>query len=108
MLWQPLCYHFDSFFKSRTAVLQAEIEARPLLFNNFMTMTADETPIYNSVPGYEALRKTLDAKLAEHNESNTVMDLVLFQQVPGTHLSPKLGHVSPSRLPRLLCHFLGS
>ncbi len=61
--------------------MQAEIEARPLIFNNFMTMTADEMPIYNTVTGYEALRKTLDAKLAEHNESNTVMDLVLFQQV---------------------------
>ena len=46
-----------------------------------MTMTADEMPIYNAVPGYETLRKTLDAKLAEYNESNTVMDLVLFQQV---------------------------
>ncbi|KAK9866454.1 hypothetical protein WJX84_011662 [Apatococcus fuscideae] len=65
--------HFDD-------IPQAEVESRPLLFNNFMTMTADEIPIYNSVPGYEALRKTLDAKLAEHNESNTVMDLVLFQQ----------------------------
>ncbi len=61
--------------------MQAEIESRPLLFNDFMTMTADEVPIYNQVSGYEALRKTLDAKLAEHNESNTVMDLVLFQQV---------------------------
>ena len=66
--------------------MQAEVEARPLIFNNFMTMTADETPIYNIVPGYEALRKTLDAKLAEHNESNTVMDLVLFQQVHSCHV----------------------
>ena len=60
--------------------LQAEIEARPLLYNNFMTVTADDTPVYNVVPGYEQLRKTLNDKLAEYNESNAVMDLVLFQQ----------------------------
>ena len=60
--------------------LQAEVEARPLLYNNFMTVAADDTPIYNVVPGYEQLRKTLNDKLAEYNESNAVMDLVLFQQ----------------------------
>lgn len=59
---------------------QAEVEARPLLYNNFMTVTADDTPVYNVVPGYEQLRKTLNDKLAEYNESNAVMDLVLFQQ----------------------------
>ncbi len=63
-----------------TLQLQAEVEARPLLYNNFMTVTADDTPIYNVVPGYEQLRKTLNDKLAEYNESNAVMDLVLFQQ----------------------------
>lgn len=56
------------------------MEIRPLLYNNFMTVTADDTPIYNAVPGYEQLRKTLNDKLAEYNESNAVMDLVLFQQ----------------------------
>ncbi|KAL0038617.1 hypothetical protein WJX79_000048 [Trebouxia sp. C0005] len=61
-------------------VNQAEVEARPLLYNNFMTVAADDTPIYNVVPGYEQLRKTLNDKLAEYNESNAVMDLVLFQQ----------------------------
>jgi len=63
-----------------TLQLQAEVEARPLLYNNFMTVAADDTPIYNVVPGYEQLRKTLNDKLAEYNESNAVMDLVLFQQ----------------------------
>lgn len=62
------------------ALLQAEIEARPLLYNNFMTMTAEDNPVYNAVPGYDQLRKTLNDKLAEYNESNAVMDLVLFQQ----------------------------
>lgn len=60
--------------------LQGEVEARPLLYNNFMTVTADDNPVYNAVPGYEQLRKTLNDKLAEYNESNAVMDLVLFQQ----------------------------
>lgn len=35
-------------------------------------------PIYTDVPGYEALSKLLAEKLAEHNESNAAMDLVLF------------------------------
>lgn len=45
-----------------------------------MTFTADETPVYAAVPGYEQLRKVLDDKLNEYNESNAIMDLVLFQQ----------------------------
>ena len=61
-------------------LLQAEVEARPLLYNNFMTVTAEDNPVYNAVPGYDQLRKTLNDKLAEYNESNAVMDLVLFQQ----------------------------
>jgi dynein heavy chain, axonemal len=66
--------------------VQAEIESRPLLYGNFMTFQED-TPIYDSIPNYEVLRKTLDAKLAEYNESNPAMDLVLFQQVC-THSFP--------------------
>ena len=61
--------------------MQAEIEARPLLFTSFMAQDADENPVYASVPSFEVLRTALDARLAEHNESNAVMDLVLFQQV---------------------------
>eukprot|EP00891_Asterochloris_glomerata_P002883 jgi/Astpho2/2883/Aster-01037 len=61
-------------------VNQTEVEARPLLFSNFMTVTADDSPVYNNVPSFDTLRKTLDEKLAEYNESNAVMDLVLFQQ----------------------------
>lgn len=61
-------------------LLQAEVEARPLLYNNFMTVTADDNPVYNAVPGYDQLRKALNDKLTEYNESNAVMDLVLFQQ----------------------------
>jgi dynein heavy chain len=37
-------------------------------------------PLYAPVPSYEALKKVLEEKLAEYNETNAVMDLVLFQQ----------------------------
>ncbi len=57
------------------------MEARPLLFGSFIMTDTEEQPVYAAVPGYEALRATLDAKLAEYNESNAAMDLVLFQQV---------------------------
>lgn len=47
-----------------------------------MAQDADEgAAVYTSVPSFEVLRTALDARLAEHNESNPVMDLVLFQQV---------------------------
>ena len=35
------------------------------------------------VSTYDVLRKALDDKLKEYNETNAVMDLVLFQQVGG-------------------------
>lgn len=42
--------------------------------------SADETPLYAPVPTYESLKKALEDKLNEYNETNAVMDLVLFQQ----------------------------
>jgi dynein heavy chain len=36
--------------------------------------------LYTPVPTYESLKKALEDKLAEYNETNAVMDLVLFQQ----------------------------
>jgi dynein heavy chain len=42
--------------------------------------SADDTPLYTPVPTYESLKKALEDKLAEYNETNAVMDLVLFQQ----------------------------
>jgi dynein heavy chain len=58
----------------------AAIEERPLLFTSFMTTTPEDEPVYNSVPRYDALKKVLEDKLGEYNETNAVMDLVLFQQ----------------------------
>ena len=40
--------------------------------------------MYAELPGYEELRRVLNGKLAEYNETNTSMDLVLFQQA-NTH-----------------------
>lgn len=43
-------------------------------------VSPDDTPLYTPVPGYDQLKKILEDKLAEYNETNAVMDLVLFQQ----------------------------
>ena len=56
------------------------VEERPLLYTSFMVSTPEDLPVYTFVPNYDALRKVLDDKLREYNESNAVMDLVLFQQ----------------------------
>lgn len=58
----------------------AAIEERPLLYTSFMTTTAEDMPVYNSVPSYDSLKKVLEDKLNEYNETNAVMELVLFQQ----------------------------
>jgi hypothetical protein len=42
--------------------------------------SADDTPLYAAVSGYDVLKKTLEDKLNEYNETNAVMELVLFQQ----------------------------
>merc|ERR1711871_175450 len=55
-----------------------EVFSDPLIFTNFMELHAG-LPIYVAVDEYTKLKDTLDAKLAEYNESNTIMDLVLFQ-----------------------------
>ena len=49
--------------------------------------------MYTELPGYEELRKALDFKLAEYNEMNTSMDLVLFQQV---HTPPVILAAQPA------------
>ena len=56
------------------------MEARPLLFGSFQETDAEGRPVYAELPGYEELRGVLNGKLAEYNEMNTSMDLVLFQQ----------------------------
>lgn len=65
---------------------QVELVTRPSLF--FATCDeADpsEQPVYEEVNAAASLRTTLEAKLVEYNESNPVMDLVLFDQVRIDH-----------------------
>ena len=58
----------------------AEVEARPIIWNSFQKATPDETPVYYFTDDYAKLQKVLTEKLAEHNDSRPVMDLVLFNQ----------------------------
>jgi dynein heavy chain len=58
----------------------AAVEEQPLIYTNFMTFNAEEEPIYLGANQFAKLKKTLEDKLEEHNESNAVMDLVLFNQ----------------------------
>ena len=66
--------------------LQPVIEAQPNLFTPFVTTSAEDTPVYTPAGDEASLRALLTAKMAEHNESNVAMDLVLFQQV-GSNLN---------------------
>jgi dynein heavy chain len=43
-------------------------------------VNSDGNPVYAPVATYDSLKKVLEEKLAEYNETNAVMDLVLFQQ----------------------------
>lgn len=79
-------YKFDEF---RTAVTKkffddcggmTAVEERPLLYCSFLQSSPDDVPIYTAVSSYEVLKKALEDKLREYNETNAVMDLVLFQQ----------------------------
>ena len=45
-----------------------------------MQVNGDGNPVYAPVATYDSLKKVLEEKLAEYNETNAVMDLVLFQQ----------------------------
>jgi dynein heavy chain len=57
-----------------------EVEARPVSYNAFQQFDNNDEGAYCACASYEKLNKTLVEKLAEHNESNPVMDLVLFNQ----------------------------
>ena len=72
------------------------MEARPLLFGSFLETDAEDRPVYAELPGYEELRRVLNGKLAEYNETNSSMDLVLFQQASTCnlhHVQNKRDHV---------------
>lgn len=60
--------------------LQAVVDAQPNLFTPFARVSADEQPLYAPEDNEEALQALLMAKMAEYNETNVAMNLVLFQQ----------------------------
>ena len=49
---------------------QADIEARPLLFCSFVRRDANDQPVLAPVSDWAQLRKALEERLAEYNESN--------------------------------------
>ena len=51
------------------------------MWGNFMVLNSEDEPLYAPVGNYDKLRPALTTKLAEYNEANAAMDLVLFQQV---------------------------
>mmetsp|Transcript_13737 Transcript_13737/g.31794 ORF Transcript_13737/g.31794 Transcript_13737/m.31794 type:complete len:4493 (-) Transcript_13737:49-13527(-) len=55
-----------------------KVNARPLVFASFVT--PQENPPYIGISDAAKLKKLLDDKLTEYNESNAVMNLVLFEQ----------------------------
>ena len=83
----PVIRHSLSFKQAMSELelkakgVQAEVEAAPNLWGNFMQMSGEDVPLYAAVGGYDALRPVLTTKLGEYNESNAAMELVLFQQV---------------------------
>jgi len=65
----------------RTVFLtQIEVEAQPNLFTPFTNVSNDDLPVYTAAGEEGALPSLLTAKMAEYNETNVAMNLVLFQQ----------------------------
>ena len=52
--------------------------AHPNIFTSFCTATADDSAPYLPIKGWEQLQKMLELKLGEYNDTNAVMNLVLF------------------------------
>ncbi|KIY98975.1 dynein heavy chain, partial [Monoraphidium neglectum] len=79
----------DSYNKSAVAIAKKYLalpdidefyrkkDPRPLMFSHFARGMADKT--YDEVPDFQHLYKVLTEALLEYNETNAVMDLVLFE-----------------------------
>ncbi|GMH57655.1 hypothetical protein TL16_g02438 [Triparma laevis f. inornata] len=57
-----------------------ELFAAPNIFTSFATSTIDDQPAYLPISDMPQLKSVLEEKLAEYNESNPIMELVLFEQ----------------------------
>lgn len=61
--------------------VQAAIEMQPNLFTPFTNVSSEDLPVYTAAENVESLQALLNSKMAEYNESNVAINLVLFQQV---------------------------
>jgi dynein heavy chain len=52
----------------------------PLIYTSFIAMCKGHEPSYKPIEEMDELKQVLEAKLAEYNETVSVMDLVLFNQ----------------------------
>jgi dynein heavy chain len=75
-----------------------ELTAEPLVFTSFVTPNHGGDPVYLPVRTQEEFAACVKDKLTEYNESNTIMDLVLFQAA--------LQHVS--RIARIIANPAGN
>ena len=57
-----------------------ELFAVPNIFSSFATSTIDEVPAYLPISDMSQLKSVLEDKLKEYNDSNPIMELVLFEQ----------------------------
>ncbi|CAB1116950.1 unnamed protein product [Ectocarpus sp. CCAP 1310/34] len=64
--------------KKHLSEFQAEMFKQPVIFTTFCGK--GNSSAYTCVPDAPTLKNTLDGKLQEYNESNPMMDLVLFDQ----------------------------
>ena len=97
----------------------AREKAKPLIFCHFAGGV--EEKIYNDIAEYSKLQKILEDTLAEYNETNAVMDLVLFEDAmkhicrisriisnPGGHaLLVGVGGSGKQSLSKLAAHLCG-
>jgi dynein heavy chain len=64
--------------KHMSAVPSEELFAENCLFTSFMSEHAGSDKMYMAIPAMDKLKKTLEEKLAEYNETFAEMNLVLF------------------------------
>jgi dynein heavy chain len=64
--------------KHMTGVSAEELFADSLIFTSFMSVHAGSDKMYMVIPAVDKLKKTLEEKLAEYNETFAEMNLVLF------------------------------
>ncbi|KAL1498812.1 hypothetical protein AB1Y20_014117 [Prymnesium parvum] len=79
------CLRFDEITARYTKTFfedldQIELHSAPLIFSSFALAKSSDEKIYLNIDSYDKLKRILQTKLNEHNESNARMDLVLFEQ----------------------------